>query len=96
MMQKTKAIPERINRDELLEKASLRINQAVYRVGVGLILTEGEPFVKEDLSSLTAQEILDKINDFLSSNPLDEHYTIFLHYLAKYPVQCVNVKSHLS
>ena len=81
-----KGIPESISRDELLEKTSLRICQAVYRVGVGLTLAEGEPFVKEDLSSLTIQEILEKIKDFLKSDPTDEHYNIFLHYLANYPV----------
>lgn len=78
--------PETIDRDELLEKLSCRIIQAIYRVGVGLTLAEGEPFVKEDLSSLTVQEILEKIKDFLKSDPIDEHYNIFLHYLANYPV----------
>ena len=65
---------------------SRRINQAVYRVNVGLTFTDGEAFVEEDLSSLTVQEILAKISDFLSTNPLDEHYIVFLHYLGKYPV----------
>ena len=81
-----KSIPKSIEGTELLEKASMRIYQAVYRVYVGLTLAEGEPFVKEDLSNLTVQEILDKIKDFLKSEPRDEHYIIFLHYLANYPV----------
>jgi len=81
-----KPIPERINRDELLDKVSLRINQAVYRISVGLTLTEDGPLVVENLSSLTLQEILDKIKDFLNSDPLDEHYNVFLHYLVNYPV----------
>lgn len=77
---------ERIDRDDLLNMMSRRINQAVYRVNVGLTFTDGEAFVEEDLSSLTVQEILAKISDFLSTNPLDEHYIVFLHYLGKYPV----------
>lgn len=81
-----KTILPSVSRDELLEKASLRINQAVYRVSVGLTLVEDEPLVEEDLSNVTVQEILDKIKDFLNSDPLDEHYIIFVHYLAKYPV----------
>ena len=81
-----KSIPETIDKDALLKKVSLRIFQAVYRVNVGLTLTEGEPLVSEDLSSLTVQEILDKIKDFLDSDPIAEHHNIFLNYLAKYPV----------
>lgn len=81
-----KAIPESIDKNELLEKASLRVYQAVYRVNVGLTLTEGGHRAKEDLSCLTIQEVLDKITDFLNSDPIDENYQIFLTYLAKYPV----------
>jgi predicted DNA-binding protein YlxM (UPF0122 family) len=81
-----KTVPERIDTEKLLEKISLRINQAVYRVNVGLTLTEDQPLVTESLSSLTVQEILDKIKDFLNSDPIDEHNLIFLYYLAKYPV----------
>ena len=81
-----KGFHESVSRDELLEKTFLRICQAVYRVDVGLTLTEMESLVEEDLSSLTVQAILDKIKDFLDSDPIDEHYNIFLHYLAKYPV----------
>lgn len=81
-----KPLPDRIDGGALLEKVSLRICQAIYRVSVGLTLTEGEPLVTEDLSSLTVQEMLDKINDFLDSDPIDENYNIFLNYLAKYPV----------
>jgi len=81
-----KTIPKTIDRTELLEKVSKRIFQAVYRVDVGLTLAEGAPFVEEDLSSLTVQEILDKIKDFLKCDPIDEHHIIFLHYLVNYPV----------
>jgi len=52
----------------------------------GLTLTEDGPLVTENLSSLTVHEILDKIKDFLNSDPTDEHYNVFLHYLANYPV----------
>lgn len=81
-----KPIPEYIDRTELLGRVSWRIFQAIYRVSVGLTLSGGDPFVKEDISTLTVQEILDKIRDFLNSNSLDEHYVIFLHYLVNYPV----------
>lgn len=81
-----KPIPERTNRDELLDKVSLRINQAVYRVSVGLALAEDRPLVTGSLSILIVQEILDKIKSFLDSDPTDEHYNVFLHYLANYPV----------
>lgn len=81
-----KQTPERIASDDLLKKASQRINQAVYRITVGVAIAECEPVSKEDLSTLTSQEIISKINGFLNSNPKDEHYIVFLRYLAKYPV----------
>jgi len=72
--------------DKLLEKMSSRVMQAVYRTDVGLTLSEGEPIVAEDMSNVTIQEIIDKIKDFIDSDPIDENYNIFLHYLANYPV----------
>lgn len=79
-------IPENVTVDQLLEKLSQRISQAVYRVHVPLPLTEGGPVIAEDLSGLTVNGMLDKIEDFLGSDPIDEHYSIFLRYLARYPV----------
>ena len=81
-----KKVPEYVDRAELLERVSQRINQAVYRVDVGLSLSKGEPFVKEDVSLLTTEDIRDKIRDFVESEPIDEHCIIFLHYLSNYPV----------
>jgi len=90
-----KPITERIDRDGLLEKISLRISQAIYRVSVSSVLTEDEHPFEEDLSTLTAQEILDKIKDFLGSDPKDEHYIVFMSYLANYPVSmCKRKVSH--
>jgi predicted DNA-binding protein YlxM (UPF0122 family) len=81
-----KPIPESLSKDQLLDKLSFRINQAIYRVGIGLVLADAEVSSKEDSSILTVQEILDKIKDFLSSDPKDEHYIVFMHYLASFPV----------
>ncbi len=75
-----------MSRDEVFDQTARKINQAIYRVSVSLPLTEGEPVVVEDVSKLTAQMILDKLNEFVVSDPFDEHYIIFLHYLALYPV----------
>lgn len=80
------AIPEAVTTDEFLDKVAHRFYQAAYRVNVGLLFTEGEPAVKEDLANVTVNEIMEKIAEFADSNPLDEHYIVFLHYLAKYPV----------
>lgn len=91
-----KPIPETFSADELLEKSVQRINQAFYRMTVGVPFTEGEPIVKEDMSNLTVNEILEKIKEFNDSNPIDEHYKVFLHYLAQYPVSmCKRRVSHL-
>lgn len=81
-----KAIPESMDRNALLKLVSSRISQAVYRVSVACTLSEGEPLVKEDLSAITVQEILGRIKEFVDSDPDDEQYIVFLHYLAKYPV----------
>lgn len=81
-----KPIPESLDKDQLFDKLSFRTNQAIYRVGIGLILADAEVSSNTDLSTLTVQEILEKIKDFLSSDPKDEHYIIFMHYLANYPV----------
>lgn len=81
-----KPIPESLNKDQLFDKLSFGINQAIYRVGIGLILADAEVSSKEDLSTLTIQEIVEKIKDFLGSEPKDEHYILFMHYLANYPV----------
>jgi predicted DNA-binding protein YlxM (UPF0122 family) len=86
-----KPIPESLNKDQLLDKLSFRINQAIYRVGTGLILADTEVSSREDSSALT----LEKIRDFLSSEPKDEHYIIFMHYLANYPASmCKRKVSH--
>jgi len=79
-------IPESLTTEKLLERTSLRIYQAVYRVNVGLTLTEGKSLIEEDLASLGVQEILEKIEEFINSEPDDEQYIVFMHYLAKYPV----------
>jgi hypothetical protein len=39
-----------------------------------------------DYSSLTTQEIMDKIKDFVASDPKDNQCMIFLEYFAKFPV----------
>ena len=78
--------PESITVDELLEKLAQRIYRAIYRIQVGIPFTEGESVVKEDLSNVTVKEIIDKIKEFADSDPLDEHYSVFLRYLARYPV----------
>ncbi len=75
-----------LTRNQLFEKMFQRIQQAVYRVSVPQALTESQPLATEDLSNLTVREILDKLEDFLKSDPIDEHYSIFLRYLEKYPV----------
>ena len=78
-------IPESLTTEKLLERTALRIYQAVYRVNVAQALTDGEPIVKEALAGLTIQEVLDKIKEFVDSDPDDEQYIVFLLYLAKYP-----------
>lgn len=80
-----KTVPRSVNADELLRRLSSRIHQAVYRVSVGLTLADCE-VSKEDLSAIKVEEMLDKIRDFVSSDPRDEHYIVFLHYLLNYPV----------
>lgn len=80
-----KAIPRSMKADELLRRLSSRIHQAVYRVSVGLALADSG-VSKEDLSAIKVEEMLDKIRDFVSSDPKDEHYMVFLHYLLSYPV----------
>lgn len=80
-----KAIPRSMKADELLRRLSSRIYQAVYRVSVGLSLADSG-VLKEDLSAMKVEEMLDKIRDFVSSDPRDEHYIVFLHYLLNYPV----------
>ena len=81
-----KPVPEDIGPDQLLDKMILRMHQSLYRVGVGLVLADGEPVSAERVSDVTVEEVLDKVKGFLDSNPVDEHYIVFLHYLAKYPV----------
>ena len=39
-----------------------------------------------DYSSLTVEELINKIRGFLAQEPKDVNKMIFLHYLAKYPV----------
>jgi len=81
-----KQLPERIDSNELLEKALQRIKQTLYRIDIGFTLADGEPVISENLSKVSTQEIVDKIRDFVNTNPIDENYNIFLHYLANYPV----------
>ncbi|NIO36302.1 hypothetical protein GTO27_01210 [Candidatus Bathyarchaeota archaeon] len=88
------AIPKSIDRHKLLQETSLRIYQAIYRVDVGRALTNYDRAVAEDPSSLTVHEVLGKISDFVDSEPVDENYIVFLHYLAKYPVSMC--KRHVS
>jgi len=80
-----KTVPESLNMDEIVRRLSSRIYQAVYRVSVGLSLADSG-VSKEDLSAMKVEEMLDKIRDFVSSDPKDEHYIVFLHYLLNYPV----------
>jgi len=54
-------------------------------VSVGLTLADSG-ISKEDLSAIKGEEMLDKIRDFVRSDPRDEHYIVFLHYLLNYPV----------
>lgn len=89
-------VTETIDRDTVLEKVFQRILQSIYRVNVGLTLANGKPFAEEDLSSLTAEEIVDRIKDFLNSDPIDEHFIIFFTTWQIIQFLCVNVKSHLS
>jgi len=41
---------------------------------------------EKDLSSLDSQDIIDKMIEFLNSNPKDENYACFLFYLTHFPV----------
>lgn len=69
----------------LLDKVAEKFFNEIHRIRVCLQLSN-IGYSENDVSDLTAQEIIDKIREFIKSNPSDEAYFIFLHYLANYPV----------
>ena len=69
----------------VLEAVAKRFRNDMFRIGVALQLTD-IGYAENDLSSLTVHEVIEKIRDFVASNPSDENYLIFLEYLANYPV----------
>lgn len=71
--------------DDLLLKLCKRIYDNIFKVGVASNLYDSG-IEERDCSTLTVQEIVNKIKDFLKSDPSDEKHIIFLNYLAKYPV----------
>ncbi|MCK4478861.1 hypothetical protein KAU88_10125 [Candidatus Bathyarchaeota archaeon] len=75
-----------MDRREATKRVGQNILQGIHNINVGDILVNLEHLTsKEDLSSLTTQEIIDKVKAFTESHHRDEFYDIFLHFLANYP-----------
>jgi len=75
------------NPQKSLESIGRIIMNKAFRIGITDYFDD--PYLhKTDLSSLTAQEMIDKMNEFLNSKPKpqDESYPQFLFYLTHFPV----------
>jgi len=83
-MEKTEYIPK----DEftILKKVCEKVFDNLFKIGVASHFWNIEGLEETDYSTLTVQEIMQKIKDFLTSDPSDASYVIFLNYLARFPV----------
>jgi len=80
--EKLKKFAERDPR-EILDMIGKTIMNKAFRVT--LPFTYFSHLWEKDLSSLGSQDIIDKMKDFLNSNPKDENYACFLFYLTHFP-----------
>jgi Putative helix-turn-helix protein, YlxM / p13 like. len=73
-----------LNEHEIIELLMKKISRDWYNLGIidYCFDLEGN---QEAINDLTAQEIINKINDFLEGNPNEAQATMFLVYLSKFP-----------
>ncbi len=77
--------PKHITEQMLCEAMNKRLQNMIFRLSVANSLANVGA-TETDFSTLTVEEVIEKIRDFLNSEPSDENYEIFLRYLASYPV----------
>lgn len=76
---------EEVGENDLLNALSKRIFNEAFQFSVCEQLTIDE-VMENDFSTLTAQEIIDKIRDHIKQGPSNVNSLVFLKYLAYYPV----------
>ncbi|MGA3289816.1 MAG: hypothetical protein ABSD42_06210 [Candidatus Bathyarchaeia archaeon] len=72
---------------ELLKSITKKLLNNVNQISVCGVFTEANNPIKEtDLSTLTTQEVLDKMNSHLTQEPSDVNSLVFLKYMVSFPV----------
>lgn len=70
---------------QVLEAMGKKVWNMLFRVSIARQLNDSG-YDEPNISVLTVHEVIDKIREFVNSNPSDESYEVFLRYLACYPV----------
>jgi len=71
---------------ESMKRIGKIIMNKAFRISLPFNYFTDPDIYETDLSSLTPQDIIDKMKEFLDSNPKDEAYGPFIFYLTHFPV----------
>ena len=74
---------ETFTQEQSIKIVKTKIERAIFNITLASGLSDLD--VKENIKDLSAQDIIDKINDFLEGDPTKAQTLMFLYYVSTYP-----------